>query len=76
MLGLAGVAARSGVQSTLGSLWRVRDDTQAQLIEDFYQNFRSMPKAQALQQAQIQQIARNGVDPMEWAGITLIGSWK
>ena len=35
ILGLAGVAARSGVKSTLGSFWRVQDDNQSQRLKPF-----------------------------------------
>lgn len=76
VLGLAGVAARSRVDSTLGTLWAVSDDAQSQIIQDFYQNLLSMPKAQALQQAQIKQIEQLGTTPREWAGVSLIGNWN
>ncbi|MEL6765382.1 MAG: CHAT domain-containing protein, partial [Cyanobacteria bacterium J06607_6] len=35
-LGLAGVAIRAGATSAIASLWKVNDETAAQLIESFY----------------------------------------
>ncbi len=76
VLGLAGVAIRSGVKSTLGSLWFVSDEGTVPLITDFYLNLKQgMSKAEALQQAQIQQINTSNHHPSIWSSFILIGSW-
>ena len=77
LLGLAGVAARSGVQSTLGSLWQVQDDEQSYLIQEFYsywqlENFTKATALQKVQQEQISQFAH----PKKWAALNLIGDYR
>jgi filamentous hemagglutinin family protein len=54
-LGFAGLAAKSGVQSVLATLWNVRDQSTALLATEFYNQLRkSAPiRSEALQQAQI-----------------------
>ncbi|MEM7590598.1 MAG: CHAT domain-containing protein [Cyanobacteria bacterium P01_A01_bin.83] len=74
ILGLAGVAARSGVKSTLGSFWQVQDKDQSQMIEAFYTYWKNpnYNKATALQKVQIEQIEKYA-HPAQWASLTLIG---
>ena len=76
LLGLAGVAARSGVASTLGSLWQVEDKDQAQMVKSFYTQIKenNVNMAVALQRIQIEQI-RNFNHPRQWAALNLIGEW-
>ncbi|MEL6928832.1 MAG: CHAT domain-containing protein [Cyanobacteria bacterium J06600_6] len=76
LLGLAGIAARSGVASTLGSLWQVQDDQQSETIEGFYTQIKmnNVNKAIALQQVQIEKI-KNLAHPQQWAALNLIGDW-
>lgn len=76
LLGLAGVAARSGVNSTIGTLWQVLDDEQSEMIEDFYTYWQSSKynKAKALQLVQISEIERyDNSHPEKWASLALIG---
>ena len=75
LLGLAGIASRSGVSSVLGSLWQVQDTDQFEKIDRFY-SFLGFDanKAVALQQVQIKQIERFA-HPGNWAALVLIGSW-
>ncbi|MGL5938871.1 MAG: CHAT domain-containing protein [Waterburya sp.] len=77
LLGLAGVAARSGVRSTLGSLWQVEDDVQSNLINEFYKTWQSSKynKATALQKIQIEQI-KMYTHPQKWAALILIGDYR
>jgi CHAT domain-containing protein len=77
VLGLAGVAARSGVPSTLGSLWKVKDDEQSSMIKAFYHYWQSPQynKATALQKIQIEQI-KIFAHPQKWAALTLIGDYQ
>jgi CHAT domain-containing protein len=37
----------------VASLWKVSDDSTVELMRAFYQNMRSMPKAEALRKAQL-----------------------
>ena len=75
-LGLAGVALRSGVSSTLGSYWGVEDSAQPKLMKQFYTNIfeKKLNKAEALRQLQVEQIKQT-VFPNIWAAFTLIGDW-
>ena len=77
ILGLAGVAARSGVKSTLGSFWQVQDEAQSQTIEAFYTYWQDPEynKATALQKVQIEQIEQYA-HPAQWAALTLIGDYQ
>ena len=76
VLGLAGSAAKSGVDSTLGTLWQVGDRDQLEVIEDFYSSIEGdlEKKEKALQQAQIRQI-RKLAHPHKWATLNLIGNY-
>ncbi|WP_036486810.1 CHAT domain-containing protein [Myxosarcina sp. GI1] len=76
LLGLAGVAARSGVASTLGSLWEVEDEDQSKMIESFYTQIKenNVNKAIALQKIQINEIRQLAL-PQTWAALNLIGDW-
>ncbi len=83
-LGLAGMAVKSGAASTIATLWNVSDQATAQLMGDFYQNWRStnpknqpQTKAQALRQAQLNQLrTKRYRHPYYWAGVVLIGDWN
>jgi CHAT domain-containing protein/outer membrane protein assembly factor BamD (BamD/ComL family) len=82
-LGLAGMAVKSGAASTIATLWNVSDQATAQLMTDFYANWRSpntknnpQTKAQALRQAQLNQLnTKHHRHPYYWAGVVLIGDW-
>jgi CHAT domain-containing protein len=78
-LGLAGVAVRAGARSTLATLWQVNDNSTAELMTQFYRALvnpgdRSMTKAKALQQAQIE-ILQKYPAPFYWAPYVLVGNW-
>ncbi|NER19318.1 MAG: CHAT domain-containing protein [Symploca sp. SIO1C2] len=56
VLGLAGVAVRTGVSSTVATLWPVEDQTAAEVMIKFYQELADNPDltlAEALRQAQL-----------------------
>lgn len=79
-LGLAGVALRANASSTVASLWRVSDNSTAQLMDDFYQQLnQGIPKAKAL--ANVQRKFINNPDnlahkhPYYWAAFILAGNW-
>ncbi|MEB3291977.1 MAG: CHAT domain-containing protein [Synechococcales bacterium] len=80
-LGMAGVALRSGVRSTLASLWTADDRASTELKVAFYQQLQSMPtatmrmsKAKALQAAQIALLEKR--PPRVWAPYVLVGDWS
>ena len=74
LLGLGGVATRRGIGTTLGSLWFVQDEQQAEVIQEFYRRIKdgNQPKALALQEIQ-QQFIKKLAHPSLWASLVLIG---
>jgi CHAT domain-containing protein len=74
VLGLAGMAARAGVATTVGSLWAINDEESVQLISDFYSNLEdaNTSKAEALQRAQLNQIKQVQGHPGLWASLIVI----
>ena len=81
-LGLAGLAVRTGVSSTLASLWQISDRSTPFLMEKFYQYWQDNPdinKAEALRRAQIELRSQTDKDwdvPYYWAAYTLVGKWE
>jgi CHAT domain-containing protein len=78
VLGLAGLAVRSGARSTLATLWPVRDEAAALLMIEFYQTLQQphTTKAEALRQAQLTLLANpNYEDPFFWSAYVLVGNW-
>ncbi|WP_254721759.1 CHAT domain-containing protein [Kovacikia minuta] len=79
-LGLAGIALKAGVRSTLASLWTVSDETTPTLMNQFYAELQSgtqthaepMTKAKALQKAQLKLLDRS---PYYWSPYILVGNW-
>jgi CHAT domain-containing protein len=53
LVGLSRAFIHAGASSVVASLWKVSDDSTVELMRAFYQNLRSMTKAEALQKAQI-----------------------
>ena len=78
VLGLAGLAVKSGARSTIATLWSVKDQAAAMLMTRFYNQLRQpkITKAEALRQAQISLIRQTDFhDPFFWSGFVLIGNW-
>ena len=81
-LGLAGMAVRTGVSSTLASLWQISDRSTLFLMDEFYhiwQDNQDINKAEALRLAQIKLRSRTENDwdvPYYWAAYTLVGKWQ
>ena len=79
VLGLAGLAVRSGARSTIATLWPIKDDVAQQLMTTFYRNLNSETypsKAEALRQAQLELIHNDTFsDPFFWSAYVLIGNW-
>jgi len=78
ILGLAGVAVRSGARSTLATLWAVKDESTAKFMVEFYRqlNNKGISKAEALRQTQITFLKdKNLTHPFYWAPFILVGNW-
>ncbi|MEH2458896.1 CHAT domain-containing protein [Nostoc sp.] len=78
VLGLAGLAVKSGARSTIATLWPVKDQAASMLMIRFYDQLRQpkITKAEALRQAQISLIRQTDFhDPFFWSGFVLIGNW-
>ncbi|MEA5621823.1 CHAT domain-containing protein [Nostoc sp. UHCC 0251] len=78
ILGLAGVAVRSGARSTLATLWSVEDQSTVELMNKFYSelNQPGVTKAEALRQAQLFLLrSPNYRRPYYWAPFVLVGNW-
>ncbi|MDY7015062.1 MAG: CHAT domain-containing protein, partial [Cyanobacteriota bacterium] len=78
ILGLAGLAVRSGVESTLATLWRVSDDSTVDAMKVFYQELQDgATKAEALHRAQQSLLQQQRYQPpYYWAPYILVGSWR
>lgn len=90
ILGLAGVAVRSGTRSTLATLWAVEDASTAQVMGQFYRQFKqpNFKKVTALQQAQLsllqslkdnpplEELANLPPHPYYWSPYVLVGNWQ
>jgi CHAT domain-containing protein len=89
VLGLAGVAVRSG-STTVASLWSVQDDSTSKLMSEFYRQLSnsSTKKVTALQQAQLSlvkslrahpplpELKQLPPHPYSWAAYVLLGNWQ
>ena len=79
VLGIAGLAAQSGIRSTLASLWSIDDSSTAELMKQFYKGLTSgLTKAEALQQAQLYLLDKypGAYKPSHWAPYILVGDWR
>lgn len=78
VLGLAGLAVKSGARSTIATLWPVKDKAAQMLMTRFYEQLRQpkITKAEALRQAQINLIRQTDFrDPFFWSAFVLVGNW-
>ena len=78
VLGLAGLAVKSGARSTIATLWPVKDKAAQMLMTSFYEQLRQpkITKAEALRQAQINLIRQTDFrDPFFWSTFVLVGNW-
>ncbi|MDJ0708153.1 MAG: CHAT domain-containing protein [Leptolyngbyaceae cyanobacterium MO_188.B28] len=78
VLGLAGLAARTGTRSVLSTLWIAQDTPNTVFMSRFYRALTQsrMTKAEALRQAQLDLIREYGyTTPYIWSNYVLIGNW-
>ena len=74
-LGLAGIAVRAGVRSTLASLWFTDDRYSSEIMSGFYRELsQGKTKAKALQAAQIA-VLKKEQRPYLWSSFILLGNW-
>ncbi|QSJ20041.1 CHAT domain-containing protein [Nostoc sp. UHCC 0702] len=90
VLGLAGMAVRSGARSTVASLWPVGDASTAKFMGEFYQNLKKPggKQADALRNAQVSlleslkqnppfpELKNLPPHPYYWAPYVLVGNWQ
>lgn len=79
VLGMAGVALRSGARSTIATLWSVQDDSTSELMTQFYTQLQQpgITRVEALRQAQLSLLrSPNYQHPYHWAPFVLIGNWR
>ena len=78
ILGLAGLAVRSGASSTLGTLWAVRDRSTTKLMSEFYHHLGQpgVTRAEALRRAQLSLLKGEYSHPVYWAAFVLVGNWS
>ncbi|MEH2242777.1 CHAT domain-containing protein [Nostoc sp.] len=74
-LGLAGIAIRAGVRSTLATLWSIDDRSTTDVMSEFYRQLNAgVNKSEALQRAQLAVFAKEKA-PYFWAPYVLVGNW-
>ena len=79
VLGLAGIAVKSGARSTLATLWQVRDRSTAIFMSEFYKQLQQpgIAKAEAVRRAQLALLADTQYqEPFFWAPFVFVGNWK
>jgi CHAT domain-containing protein len=73
VMGLAHAFFQAGARAVVGSLWPLRDDTAAALLDSFYEALaRGATADQALSAARAQAI-RRGLPASGWAGLEVMG---
>jgi CHAT domain-containing protein/tetratricopeptide (TPR) repeat protein len=75
IIGLNRAFLYAGAPQLISTLWRVNDVSTALLIKHYYRFAKTMPKAEALRQAQ-RKVRERYPHPSHWAGIFLTGDWK
>lgn len=76
ILGLAGATAQAGALSSIGTLWRVDDATQAILMKEFYTGLKAgKSRAESLRMAQLKLLHENWAI-YHWAAPVLVGAYK
>ena len=79
LVGLSRAFIHAGAPSVVASLWKVSDESTVAMMQSFYSNLQTMPKAEALQQAQLalaKSSAMTSSHPYFWAPFILVGDWK
>ncbi|MEM8809880.1 MAG: CHAT domain-containing protein, partial [Cyanobacteria bacterium P01_G01_bin.38] len=78
VLGLAGLAARTGTRSVLSTLWIAQDTPNTEFMIRFYENLSQPDRsiAESVRQAQLSLIRDYGyTTPYIWSNYVLVGNW-
>jgi len=75
LIGLTRAFMYAGAPQVVATLWRIGDESTAQLMDDFYEQLRTQPAANALRIAQLRLRARYP-DPFYWAGFSIFGHFR
>ncbi|MEO0647563.1 MAG: CHAT domain-containing protein [Cyanobacteria bacterium J06650_10] len=78
VLGLAGLAARTGTRSVLSTLWIAQDTPNTDFMTHFYEKLSqpNMTIAQSVRQAQLALMNEDGyTTPYIWSNYVLVGNW-
>ncbi|MDY7012574.1 MAG: CHAT domain-containing protein [Cyanobacteriota bacterium] len=76
VLGMAGVAIKSGAEGTIGTLQDVKQDSTNELMIQFYNNLanKKLSKAESLRLAQLHLLhSKSTQDPRHWSSVVLLG---
>jgi CHAT domain-containing protein/tetratricopeptide (TPR) repeat protein len=79
LVGLSRAFIHAGAASVVASLWKVSDEATVGMMRSFYRNLQTMPKAEALRQAQLSLAKADTMTsshPYFWAPFVLVGDWK
>ncbi|MCB2156429.1 CHAT domain-containing protein [bacterium] len=75
VVGLNRAFVYAGTRQILSSLWRVDDVSTAVMVKHFYRNVRTMNRAEALRNAQLE-VRTRYPHPAHWSGLFLTGDWQ
>lgn len=74
---IANAFLRRNVSSVVASLWSVSDVSTKELMVYFYKNIKTIPKSEALREAQLYLLKNTYYNnPYYWAAFVLIGDWR
>jgi CHAT domain-containing protein len=79
LVGLSRAFIYAGAPSVVATLWKVSDESTVEMMRSFYGNLQTMPKAEALQKAQLalaKSRTMTASHPYFWAPFILVGDWK
>ena len=79
LVGLSRAFIHAGAPSVVGSLWQVSDDSTAAMMSSFFRHLKTMSKAEALRQSQLElALPRAAIysHPFLWAPFILVGDWE
>jgi CHAT domain-containing protein/Tfp pilus assembly protein PilF len=83
LLGLRRAFELAGSKTVVSSLWSVKDESTARLMQSFYENLwvKKLGRADALRAAQLEMLAKNRAQykdplPSTWGAFVLSGEWR
>jgi CHAT domain-containing protein len=80
-LGLAGIAIRAGVRTTVATLWQISDASTAEFMVQFYENLKNpqLSKIEALRRTQLTFLENSSESEYNrayyWAPFVMVGDW-